>query len=342
MLCRRCGYVLNGLSRHQCPECGRCFDPRRPKSYRIAREYRVRRIPAWLNLLLSAWQKCSVAIGILVVVAGIGLVINVVVTRTRELNRTRAKQAISDIVSMGAYEHANGLIDTNIWNGLVSFNRNLFPPRPGVLNDYEMERLNELIDKTTKPVTLDLRFNPVKPEGIAEMQGSRLTEAIVSNRFTTNHVAALTGLPNLELLDLTGSKITDDAVSHLKKIRNLRCLVAYDTELSSKGAKILKSNIPGLIVYRGEWKDDVIKPGWALKDHHVSEHVHVICHNADGSVRWKRTCHRVGRGTCGNNYRTTRLMKNSKHFAVYTRSAIGGFIELFDTDSGNRIKRWAY
>jgi len=34
MYCRRCGYVLDGLSDHRCPECGRPFDPANRRTYR--------------------------------------------------------------------------------------------------------------------------------------------------------------------------------------------------------------------------------------------------------------------------------------------------------------------
>ncbi len=34
MYCRRCRYVLDGLSDHRCPECGRPFDPANRQTYR--------------------------------------------------------------------------------------------------------------------------------------------------------------------------------------------------------------------------------------------------------------------------------------------------------------------
>ena len=34
MYCRRCRYVLDSLSDHRCPECGRPFDPANRRTYR--------------------------------------------------------------------------------------------------------------------------------------------------------------------------------------------------------------------------------------------------------------------------------------------------------------------
>ena len=31
--CRGCGYILDGLRHHACPECGRVFDPAAPATY---------------------------------------------------------------------------------------------------------------------------------------------------------------------------------------------------------------------------------------------------------------------------------------------------------------------
>jgi len=33
MRCKRCGYDLRDLGEHRCPECGRPFDPQRPKTW---------------------------------------------------------------------------------------------------------------------------------------------------------------------------------------------------------------------------------------------------------------------------------------------------------------------
>jgi len=33
MYCRNCWYILDGLSEHRCPECGRPFDPDNRRTY---------------------------------------------------------------------------------------------------------------------------------------------------------------------------------------------------------------------------------------------------------------------------------------------------------------------
>ncbi len=48
MYCRKCGYVLDGLDEHRCPECGRPFDPGRRRTYRTRPRMRW-----WLRALLT-------------------------------------------------------------------------------------------------------------------------------------------------------------------------------------------------------------------------------------------------------------------------------------------------
>lgn len=38
--CLGCGYVLDGLPEHRCPECGRPFDPDNPRTFKTARPYK--------------------------------------------------------------------------------------------------------------------------------------------------------------------------------------------------------------------------------------------------------------------------------------------------------------
>ena len=35
MYCRKCGYVLDGLDKNRCPECGREFDPNNQATYKV-------------------------------------------------------------------------------------------------------------------------------------------------------------------------------------------------------------------------------------------------------------------------------------------------------------------
>ena len=45
MICKTCHYSLQGLTRspHQCPECGRAFDPNRASTFTTSFRVRVRR-----------------------------------------------------------------------------------------------------------------------------------------------------------------------------------------------------------------------------------------------------------------------------------------------------------
>jgi hypothetical protein len=42
IVCLGCGYDLNGLDRHRCPECGRPFDPSDPATFGTSREHYLR------------------------------------------------------------------------------------------------------------------------------------------------------------------------------------------------------------------------------------------------------------------------------------------------------------
>src|SRR4051794_40133132 len=45
MLCRQCGYILDGIPSRQCPECGRAFEPADRRTWAIThRSFRLRRL----------------------------------------------------------------------------------------------------------------------------------------------------------------------------------------------------------------------------------------------------------------------------------------------------------
>jgi len=46
-----CGYILNGTSTHQCPECGKSFSPRDPLSFASVRRHWYKK---WLDELIHA------------------------------------------------------------------------------------------------------------------------------------------------------------------------------------------------------------------------------------------------------------------------------------------------
>jgi hypothetical protein len=41
--CRKCGYLLRGLTRNRCPECGQEFRPGDPSTYRLPGRFNARR-----------------------------------------------------------------------------------------------------------------------------------------------------------------------------------------------------------------------------------------------------------------------------------------------------------
>jgi hypothetical protein len=60
MRCYGCGYALDGLTEHRCPECGRAFDPDDSKTYF------TRFADGWRYLLLSILGVCFIALPLLI------------------------------------------------------------------------------------------------------------------------------------------------------------------------------------------------------------------------------------------------------------------------------------
>jgi hypothetical protein len=51
--CLKCGYLLRGLPRHECPECGQTFDPADPSTYRLSRPIVATRAQVVVLVLLT-------------------------------------------------------------------------------------------------------------------------------------------------------------------------------------------------------------------------------------------------------------------------------------------------
>jgi len=54
----------------------------------------------------------------------------------------------------------------------------------------------------------------------------------------------LKGLPNLELLSLGSTQVTDAGLKHLKGLTRLQLLLLENTEVSDAGIKELKAALP--------------------------------------------------------------------------------------------------
>lgn len=67
--CRLCGYILEGLPEHRCPECGRPFDPTDPHTY-------ARRLQSGLGLLITALVADGLIVAALCVLMLVGPVVD--------------------------------------------------------------------------------------------------------------------------------------------------------------------------------------------------------------------------------------------------------------------------
>ncbi|MEO1235921.1 MAG: hypothetical protein AAFX76_03945 [Planctomycetota bacterium] len=53
--CHDCDYPLHGLDRHACPECGRPFDPDKPRSYRLVIDAADAELDMTLDMKVLTW-----------------------------------------------------------------------------------------------------------------------------------------------------------------------------------------------------------------------------------------------------------------------------------------------
>ena len=69
MRCKTCHYSLEHLTEHRCPECGRAFDPKDPKTFDIPQSLRTRLVEWHLR------HKLFVVGGLMMVLGQVGRLI---------------------------------------------------------------------------------------------------------------------------------------------------------------------------------------------------------------------------------------------------------------------------
>ncbi len=69
---------------------------------------------------------------------------------------------------------------------------------------------------------------------------------MTATRITDAGVAKLVAVPNIEVLNLEGTLVTDDCVQYLKKLRSLRTLILEDTHVSKAARDSLRACFPAI------------------------------------------------------------------------------------------------
>ncbi|MFP4026298.1 MAG: hypothetical protein ACLFWL_00715 [Candidatus Brocadiia bacterium] len=82
-----------------------------------------------------------------------------------------------------------------------------------------------------------------------EVRRADIPELHLSYGTADGHLAHLTGLKNLRVLDLDWTNITDAGLAHLKGMKNLEELHVPVT-ITPEGVRELKGALPGAEVYR--------------------------------------------------------------------------------------------
>ena len=78
----------------------------------------------------------------------------------------------------------------------------------------------------------------------------RLTRLFLARtRVTDKGLSHLTGLANLQFLDLSGSAVADGGVTHLKELARLRTVHLKETKVTYEGYRVLKEAVPKCQIY---------------------------------------------------------------------------------------------
>ncbi len=85
--------------------------------------------------------------------------------------------------------------------------------------------------------------------GVHALKTLDLRESELDDASLSALQASLQGLPDLEFLDLSGTKITDTGLAALKQLSSLRELGLHRTHISDEGINDLRRSIPNCKIY---------------------------------------------------------------------------------------------
>ena len=220
MYCRKCGYVLDHLIEHRCPECGRDFDPARRQSYRnkpLRRwwlKWLLRAVVAFLVLLAisSAWIYRQYRIE------------QRTMTRVTELGgRYAARPLGPPWLTKWLAQRNLPALDAVFWVRLLNTQA----------TDADLKNMRGLANLRV----LWLNNTAVTDTGVAHLK--RLTQLEELNLHTTQVGDAgllhVRGLTHLKMLDLSRTNVTDEGLVHLKGLAKLEDLSLYGTKVTDKG-----------------------------------------------------------------------------------------------------------
>ncbi len=250
MYCRKCWYVLDGLTEHRCPECGRVFDSAKRRTYRTKPRGYLRR---WCVRTL-AWLA-----PVLLVVVGAGTawlywlhaVEAKVADELKALGFTRVQMSPygpewairwAMRLNLPVPETVNLVHYRNPSPGAVGLG---LPKAP--LGDDALRPLERLRDLRA----LILWNTHVGDQGLSHIKHLHSLGALFlpGAEVTDAGLVHLRGCTNLRLLDLSYTKVTDAGLKHLKGLPNLERLHILGTPVTDAGVADLRRALAGLKVW---------------------------------------------------------------------------------------------
>lgn len=114
-------------------------------------------------------------------------------------------------------------------------------------------RVNNLLADNFPKWTSRLRSLNLSVDDIEFQRGMMQLVRMTSIEFTDASLKILANVPELESVNLNGSKVTDQGLVHLKPLKNLHWLDVTDTEVTTAGLHNLRSFKKLYRVYQASW-----------------------------------------------------------------------------------------
>ena len=340
MYCLKCDYILDGLKRNECPECGRTFYREVPGTYRRKHSKRFLR-----PIILSA-----LVVGILGATAW-GIWSKVQVQSEQEI-RIRHEKALESLRWMGADDFP--LVGRGVWWGhirLVDERRR----HERDLTDKEMKNLASTLADFNRPILLDLQGKTVSAQGLAAVNGLENLDGLVADTLTDDMLRQFAN-QSVRFIDLSISTITDKSLSLLSKLESLEFLVVENTCLTRDGMNALRAARPDLVVIDdfGYETDQTGGPfqyrrksgdGLELEYTHKMMATVKVRKVVDGKEDWQHECAKLGQDwhlDCHGPGKVVSFVRHQDCVVVRAWSRYGRFFEMIDWQTGRQLGRWDY
>jgi hypothetical protein len=245
MYCRQCGYQLAGLSQSRCPECGRPFDPRNPRTFlRWPRSWTVRR---WIHRAEHTLLGGLIGIGLLI--GGLWLYL-----RLWCYPEWKSEQPI-----IAAIKRIGGRANSGLrpaWPAHVPLGWLGWEYRDRVksvdLSRFPSDSVRRLSAENLEQIAtlghleqlgvVGYQFDPSSLKyvtAIKTLRSLRIASHTPDAKVDTETVY-FKGLTNLTHLELTNTDLSDNGLQHLEGMTQLESLILFRAHVTDTGLGYLK------------------------------------------------------------------------------------------------------